>query len=179
MYSIYIPLFSLFLFLYTGCSIKNKKTLDINSDKYKINLIISKIVKNCQAKVLKDDEGSIFLANKNSYLQIDLNEKRNFNKNSTILNENSSEKLSCIIPIIKENSGTNIIITGHARSSKKSKINQHISDDRAISVAEEFFNLGIRDEIYAKGCSDKKDKENGQIEIFIYMDKTHIINHCR
>ncbi len=179
MQSIYFTFLSIFLLIYIGCSEKEIKQIDINSDKYKIDLLLSKIIDNCQAKTIKDNENSIFVENKNQYLSIDLNEKRDFNPHSIRLNENSKEKLSCIIPIIKENKGVSIIITGHANESNNNKKNQHLSDDRAISVAEQFFNEGVRDEIFAKGCSNKKEKKNGQVEIFIYLDKANIKNHCR
>jgi outer membrane protein OmpA-like peptidoglycan-associated protein len=183
-----IVVISAFTIFYTGCSrkkvdIKKPEKTDVEPvgiNLYKLNNIVSKIKDNCQAKAFKDQNSSIFVQRYKSYIKIDLNEKNDFRNGSYVLTKSSKEKLSCITPIIKDESGFFIVITGHANDTKDKQKNQHLSDNRAISLAELFFNAGIRDEIFAKGCADKKLGENSKkINIYIYTDKTKIKNHCK
>ncbi len=181
----------LFIIFGNGCSLKQKpEQVDVQkqqpvvgSDEYKLNLIINKIKENCQAKEERDQNESIFVKSYDNYIKVDLNNKSDFRNGSYVLTKESKAKLSCISPILKEEKGLFILITGHASDNKEKQENQHLSDNRAISLAELFFNAGIRDEIFAKGCSDKNsdaDEDiNRKIHIYIYADRSNIVNHCQ
>jgi len=119
-------------------------------------------------------------------LHLNLGETSDFRNGSYIVLKNSNEKLKCIMPILKEYSDLYIVITGHADSKNETSKKQHLSDNRAITVAEEFFDAGVRDEIYVKGCSDKTleidayHKFSGKkVNFYIYADKSNIKNHCK
>ncbi len=193
----------IFIIFYAGCSTKKqilpqvKKSDEkdflaypapLGSETYSLNLLMTKIMENCQAKATKDQNNSIFVKHYKNYIKVDLNDKSDFRNGSYVLRKNAKEKLTCIAPIIKEQTGLFIVITGHANDNKDNQKNQHLSDNRAISLAELFFNAGIRDEIFAKGCSDKKSDSTNvdkydtvidrKIDIYIYANKTNIINHC-
>ena len=172
----------IFVAIFNGCSTKgkNQPIKNINNE---LNLLQNKIIQNCQAKNKKDQNGSIFIKIKNNTLEINLNNKSDFRNGSYVLSQESKEKLYCIIPVVKEKKGLFILITGHANDNKNSRANQHLSDNRAISLAELFFNEGIRDEMFAKGCSDKSslktDKINRQINIYIYTNRSNITSNCK
>ena len=193
----------IFTVFYTGCSTKKQIEPQIKSDEkdflvypapmgsetYSLNLLMTKIMENCQAKAVKDQNNSIFVKHYTDYIKIDLNDKIDFRNGSYILTKHAKEKLTCVAPIIKEQKGLFIVVTGHASDNKESQNNQHLSDDRAISLAELFFNEGIRDEIFAKGCSDKNPDTNNidkynklinrKVYIYIYTNKSNIKNHCK
>jgi outer membrane protein OmpA-like peptidoglycan-associated protein len=202
---LYYPTFTLiFIIFYIGCSTKKqivepkiksdeKEFLaypaPMGSETYSLNLLMTKIMDSCQAKAVKDQNNSIFVKHYRDYIKIDLNEKSDFRNGSYVLKKEAKEKLKCIASTIKQDNGYFIVVTGHASDNKESQKNQHLSDDRAISLAELFFNEGIRDEIFAKGCSDKKPDTNNvdnynklinrRINIFIYANKSNIKNHCK
>lgn len=192
----------IFLIFYFGCTPTKQVELPkeekkdyliypvpMGSEAYSLNLLMTNIIDNCQAKALKDQNSSIYVKHHTNYIHIDLNDESDFRNGSYVLRDNAKSKLSCIAPIIKRQTGLYIVVTGHANDHKKQQKNQHLSDDRAITLAELLFNAGVRDEIFAKGCSDKKsdpnnkDKYNKMIDrkiyIYIYPNKTDIINHCK
>ena len=181
----------IFIMLGNGCSMKQKSDqIDlqkqqpaIGSDEYKLNSILNEIKENCQAKETRDQNESIFVKSYDNYIKVDLNHKSDFRNGSYVLTKESKEKLSCISPILEEKKGVFIVITGHANDNKKKQQNQHLADNRAISLAELFFNAGIRYEIFAKGCSEKSsdtnDSINRKIYIYIYADRSNIVNHCQ
>jgi len=190
----YFILFLIFSTFYHGCSTKKvklgKETViekpKIGSINYKLNLLSDKFIKNCDAKTMYDQNGSIYTKQYPTYIHINLGKEDDFRNDSTIVNEEAKAKLSCIIPILKEEKNLYIVITGHAASKGDSSKKQHLSDNRAITVAEEFFDAGIRDEIFVKGCSDKTldidvyHKFSGKkINLYIYVDKSNIKNHCK
>ncbi len=193
----------IFIFFYAGC-ITEKKIIELpkeikkdyliypapmGSETYSLNLFMTKVMDRCQAKAIKDQNSSVYVKHYRNYIHIDFHEISDFRNGSYLLKKKSKEKLICITPIIKEQAGLYIVVTGHANDNKNKQKNQHLSDDRAISLAELLFNAGIRDEIFAKGCSDNKanpenmDKYNKiidrKINIYIYPNKTNIINHCK
>ncbi len=161
----------------------------------KIDKLIKLITKNCNAIIQnsqnRDLNGSILVQNRKTYLKIDLNTKSDFLPKSQLLTQKSKQRLGCIIPFIKKEDELTILITGHADNTDNNKIRQkqHLSDNRAITVAELFFNKGITHEIYAKGCGDKKPKmsvifgdnqsTDRRVEIYIYSGKSHIQDHCK
>lgn len=183
----------IFIIFYMGCVTKKQVELPkkdkedhliypapMGSETYSLNLLMTKIMENCQAKDLKDQNNSIYIKHHGNYIHIDLNEDNDFRNGSYFLKKESKEKLSCIAPIIKEQNGLFIVITGHAHDNKDKQKNQHLSDNRAISLAELLFNTGIRDEIFAKGCSNNKPTtKERKINIYIYANKTNITNHCK
>lgn len=191
-YFILLLIFTIFL---TACSTKKvelpkEKQLEkapIGSDRYKLEMLLKKIVDKCGAKTIYDQNGSMFVKQYPAYVHINLGKKDDFRNDSYIITQGAKEKLNCIIPIIKTEDKSYIVITGHSDSkTDDSSQKQHLSDNRAITVAEQFFDAGIRDEIFVKGCSDKTleidayNKFSGKkVNLYIYVDKSNIKNHCK
>jgi flagellar motor protein MotB len=164
-------IYCLIPFLLVSCSSKKieKPTKKIEKKIQPTNRLkkLSEDIKqSCQTRVKQHDE----------YLQINIHKYQSFHKGSHILSKKTKEYLQCIIPFIKDEK--DIIIKLNAYSSDKDKKQaQNISDNRAISVAELFYNSGIRDEIFAKGCT--KSSYDADIRIFIYPKKKYFKNHCK
>jgi len=192
---IYFILLTIFTIFYTACSTKKvelpkeKKQVEkapIGSDRYKLEILLKKFVKKCHAKTIIDQNSSMYIKQYPHYLHINLGNKNDFRNGSYIVLKESKDKLNCIIPILKKYDDLYIVITGHADSENDSSKKQHLSDNRAITVAEQFFDAGIRDEIFVKGCSDKTlgidyyHKFSGKkINLYIYTNKSNIKNHCK
>lgn len=136
-------------------------------------------------------EIDLFLTNK--YLKISFHIPNMFPKTFTNLGEQTKEVIEKIVPSLLNNPDIIIQIIGHAYDEGTEKEMQHYADLRAISVAELFFNSGLKQEILAKGCSnfipiEKCDltkphtlcsMKNRRINIFIYTSKEDIITKCK
>ena len=83
-------------------------------------------------------------------------------------------QLTKLAQIIKHYPDTIIQVIGYTDD----KITQSESDERAINIAEVFFNSGLRNEIYAKGCS-KRYITNKKVAIFIYPKLIYMRDNCR
>jgi outer membrane protein OmpA-like peptidoglycan-associated protein len=191
---IYFIILTIFTIFYTACSTKKVELpkeekiekAPIGSDRYKLEILLKKLVDKCEAKTIYDHNNTMFVKQYPTYIHLNLGNKDDFRNGSYIVLKESKEKLKCIIPILKEYDDLYIVITGHADSKKETSKKQHLSDNRAITVAEEFFDAGIRDEIFVKGCSDKTleidayHKFSGKkVNFYIYADKSNIKNHCK
>jgi outer membrane protein OmpA-like peptidoglycan-associated protein len=191
---IYFILLTIFTTLYTACSMKkvklpkeeNVKKVEVSTINYKLKKLSKKFIENCKATPIYDNNGSIYIKEYPNYLHINLGKEDDFHNDSTIILEEAKEKLNCIIPILKDEDKLYIVVTGHADSKTDKRKKQHLSDNRAITVAERFFDQGVRDEIFVKGCSDKPleidtySKFTGKkINLYIYSEKANIKNHCK
>ncbi len=174
----YEKIFILFIsFMLVAC-IPKKSQLPIKSVKIEKTPILKSIkeslIENCQI----DTNNSILLELNESVLKIDLGYKDDFQSGSQLLVQTAKNRLLCIAPILIKQNTLTIQITGHANENNDTIKDQHLSDNRAITVAEELFNLGVRDEIFAKGCGGEKLK-NSKVEIFIYEDKSKLKDQCK
>ncbi len=168
-------------FLFIACLSKKSQIpiKSVNIEKTPtLNTIKESLIENCHAKAKRDTNNSIFLELNESVLKIDLGYKNDFQLDSQLLVQTVKNKLFCIAPILIKQNALTIQITGHANDNNDTSKDQYLSDNRAITVAEELFNLGIRDEIFAKGCSGKKLK-NAKVEIFVYEDKSKLKDQCK
>ncbi len=154
--------------------------------KSKLDILAKEIVENCKSTSEKELNNSIIVQLTKKRIKINLNSKNDFTPIDFNLTPKAKKRLECIIPFIKAQSPLTIQIIGHASEQNVSK-SQHLSDNRAITVAELFYNEGVRDEIFAKGCSDKKIKiissesnnsRSQEIEINIYTNKSYLKNGC-
>jgi outer membrane protein OmpA-like peptidoglycan-associated protein len=157
---------------YTACSVK---AVAVKVPKVKKNHKLDKI----EQKITENCGNSLVIKNYNSYIKLGLNSNNDFRKGSYVLKMEAKEKLMCIADVLKNQNKLFIVITGHANDSNDNHKNQNLSDNRAISVAELFFNLGIRDEMFAKGCSFKIPLTQREVKLYIYSNKSNIQNHCR
>jgi outer membrane protein OmpA-like peptidoglycan-associated protein len=179
---IFIMHFSLF---FISCSQKGKENITQKNESYKhikehnqtkkeepiTFKFMQNIDKICHIKTKQE---------KNDSLKVLLDEENNFDRFSDKLSKQSYKKLLCISDILLRNpKQLYIVITGHATESSTPSENQHLSADRAITVAELFYTQGVRDEIFAKGCADKNPTTQREIKIFIHEDKSTIKNHCK
>ena len=153
--------------------IEEKKT-------YILEELTTKLKDICHAKVQneqnQDTNNSILIQHYETYIKINLDTKGDFKHNSYTLTIEAEDKLNCIIPPIEEEKELSIQIVGYAKAPE-----QHLSDERAISVAELFFNSGIRHEIYAKGCLETKqeiDTKKRTLSIYLYPGNQYLKNHC-
>ncbi len=168
--------------IYTSCSIKDmpikirEEDSKPNSSYSKLHLLADEIIKKCNIKSSSD----IVVKKYNNKIEIDLNSNNIFTSAYYTLSNEAKNKLSCITPIINSYTPTTIQIIGYADELKNRKKNQHLADNRAITVAELLFNQGIRDEIFAKGCLNKsiKNQDNQNIEIYIYKNKFQLERNC-
>lgn len=163
------------------------------SELSKLNDVIKNVIDYCNGYAIDDKNApydALLVKHFKSFIQIDLNTEEDFYHDSYELKEDAKMKLSCVIPFIKAQDSLVLQITGHVDANATDKANkQHLSDDRAITVAEFMYNDGIRHEIFAKGCADKKPKYDyfaqehnrtlGRIEIFIYANKSNLQDHCK
>lgn len=172
---------------------KTASSAAMDSEQQTLHQIESQMNKQCNAQKrlnnLEAPTDDILLEAYKNYLFVDLNNIDDFEPSSYTLTPNAIQKLRCIAPILKAQDELFIQITGHTDSSGNASANQHLSDNRAITVAEMLFNEEVKHEIFVKGCSDKKPKMNAifgddasanrRVEIYIYVNKSNLLDHCK
>ncbi len=110
-----------------------------------------------------------------NYIKIELNTKIDFPNDYFRLSKEAEDKLSCMAPIIQKEKKLVIQVIGYAKAPDE----QHLCDDRAITVAELLFNKGVRHEIYAKGCLVETKPSSKGLSVFIYKENLSLKNHCK
>ncbi len=182
-----IILLSLLSVLLISCSSKKQTPLkqpqikEVEVEKIEKTYILKNLTTdlkiNCMAVVIDDNETKannyISINHYENYLKIELNTKNDFPNNYFRLSSEAKDKLSCIAPIIQKEKGLIVQILGYANPDE-----QHLADNRAISVAELLFNQGVRAEIYAKGCLKKESSSIG-LSIFLYTNDLPLKNNCK
>ncbi len=204
---LFIPLFALFIIL-TGCTTKRSTYIEKisffgkkahpkskNPVLHEIALLIQKDTNASLSETISQAPGSaqinLYLTDK--YLKISFNLTTMFVRTDSNLNFETTQAMQKIIPVLQKYPDIIIQVIGHAYDEGTPKEMQHYADLRAISVAELFFNSGLKQEILAKGCSDLIPKErcnldkphlvcsakNRRVDLFIYTDKDALITKCR
>ncbi len=175
-----IIILSLLLILLVACSSKKlspTKVVEVKKT-YILNNLITDLKINCMAVIIDDNntkiDNYISIDRYENYLKIELNTKNDFPNDYFRLSHEAEDKLSCLASSIKKEKKLLIQILGYAKAPDE----QHLADDRAITVAELLFNNGVRDEIYAKGCLKTKPIQNG-LSIFLYKDSLSLKNRCK
>ena len=122
-----------------------------------------------------------------TYLKIGFNTQKDFNSHTFKLTDEAQKSLKCVIPIILNYQNLAIQIVGHANDSISIPHNIYLSNNRAIVAAELLYKDGV-DNIYAKGCPEKKHFFNdiaetdifidSKIDIYIYANETAVKNPC-
>ena len=134
---------------------------------------------------------NLYLTDK--YLKISFTLTRMFGHTTSNLNEETTQYMKKIMPILQKYPDIIIQVVGHAYDEGTAKEMQHYADLRAISVAELFFGSGLKQEILAKGCSNlipRKEcpsgkphllcsAQNRRVDLFIYTNKDNVITKCR
>ncbi len=134
---------------------------------------------------------NLYLTDK--YLKISFTLTRMFVRTDSNLNEETTQYMKKIIPVLQKYPHIIIQVIGHAYDEGTPKEMQHYADLRAISVAELLFNSGLKQEVLAKGCSNlipRKEcalnkphrlcsAQNRRVDLFIYTNRDDIITKCR
>ncbi len=120
-----------------------------------------------------------------SYIEVAFKDQEIFGKNLINPFENMKKNFINLALIIKKYPDVIVQVLGHSDN----QTNQELSDERAINIAELFYNSGLRNEIYAKGCSYKNHLlpdnseanilPNRRVEVYIYPDIKYMIDKCK
>ncbi|MCH9812539.1 MAG: OmpA family protein [Epsilonproteobacteria bacterium] len=188
------------ILIFSSCTPKNNSDLPQSIPTHQLLItnqelqdIKDEIILNCSAHELADsikiENNPILVKLQTHYLFVDLNNLHDFKPASYLLTQQAKDKLACIIPILYAHETLYIHITGHTDTSGNPKKNQHLSDNRAITVAEKLYQSNIPHEIFVKGCADKKPRlsaifgddasSNRRVEIYIYENKSYLLDHCQ
>ena len=209
--SVFTYISLIFIILFGGCTTKtyeyinritfpgfsDHKSTQINN---KVLQEIANILKqNANATLLvtgadlKDTPEGINLYLTNKYLKISFTLTQMFSRTDSNLNQETTQYMEKIIPVLQKYPHIIIQVIGHAYDEGTPKEMQHYADLRAISVAELLFNSGLKQEVLAKGCSNlipRKEcilnkphrlcsAQNRRVDLFIYTNKDDIITKCR
>ena len=168
-------------------TVKNEKRLK------KIDLLSSQISKLYHIPISEANSTApykdITLTKSDIFVKVMLDGNFVFKKGSKYLRKKAKDLIGKLVSLIRYDKTLTIQVVGHADSSGDKRKNQALSDARAISVAEIFYDKGIKENLYAKGCGSKKpiyhDKDanltagNRRVEIFIYPEKSLLKNPCK
>ncbi len=99
------------------------------------------------------------------------------------------EKIARLVDVLKRYPDTIVQVVGHTDSRGSYDYNLKLSQRRAFSVAEILKNLGVPNQIFAKGCSYSKPlvpndtpahmAMNRRVEIYLYPNEDAVIDVCR
>ncbi len=123
---------------------------------------------------IKDFQSNMIIKKGYNYIEIIFKKQNLFDNGISTLLLHIKNQLTKLAQIIKKYPQTIIQVIGYTDD----KITQSESDERAINIAEILFNSGLRNEIYAKGCS-KRYITNKKVAIFIYPKLTYMRDNCR
>ncbi|QKF83116.1 OmpA family protein [Halarcobacter ebronensis] len=139
-----------------------------------------------QAVVNPDND--IVISNTQKYVKIMLRDKMVFDTNSSIPTQEAARKIEKISNVLTKYPDTIVQVVGFTDSRGTYEYNQKLSEQRAKSVGDIFYNNGIQNQIYSKGCSynkpivPNKTKEdmalNRRVEIYLYPNTESVIDTC-
>ena len=102
--------------------------------------------------------------------------------------ETATYILEDVVAILNKYPHLLLQVTGHSDKTTESD-NIDLSDNRALAIAEILYGLDSHNDIYAKGCGDKKPLftsfihgervSNARVEIYLYADKEQMVDHCK
>ena len=176
------------IIFFTGCiSLKQKvvskpaevvavASIEIKHGKF--DSFLEELKYDCNIYVIEDND---------TYLKIGFNTQKDFSSHTFKLTDEAKKSLKCVIPIVLNNQNLSIQIVGHANDSISMPHNRYLSNNRAIVAAELLYKDGV-DNIYAKGCPEKKHFFNdiaetdisidSKIYIYIYANERSVKNPC-
>ena len=136
----------------------------------------------------KDKDLDIVITQTKSYVKVTFRDKMMFETNSATPTPTAKFKISKLINVLKNYPQSIIQIVGHTDNRGDHKYNQTLSENRAASVADLIVSSGVKNKIYANGCSYDKaivpnDSEenmalNRRVEIFLYPNADSVQNQC-
>ncbi|WP_457597355.1 OmpA family protein [Hydrogenimonas sp.] len=100
----------------------------------------------------------------------------------------AQEKIRRLVEVLKHYPSTIVQVVGHTDSRGSYDYNLKLSQRRAWNVAEMLKRLGVKNPIYARGCSFSKPlvpndtpehmAMNRRVEIYLYPNEESVINAC-
>ena len=182
-------LFSLMVIIifFTGCISLKQKVVSKPAEVVATSIEIKHGKFDSFLEELKYDCDIHLVEESDTYLQFVFGAQNDFDPHSFKLIAETKKKLKCITPIILNNRNFIVQIVGHANDSISMSHNRHLANNRAIVAAELLYKDGI-DDIYAKGCPEKKlmtheiDRYNmfvdSSVSIYVYNKETDVKNPC-
>ena len=139
-------------------------------------------------QALINPDKDLTISNTDNYVKIMLRDSMVFDTNSSIPTQEAARKIEKISNVLTKYPNTIVQVVGFTDSRGSYEYNQKLSEQRAKSVGDIFYNNGIQNQIYSKGCSynkpltPNKTKEdmalNRRVEIYLYADVTSVIDAC-
>lgn len=136
-----------------------------------------------------DPNQSIVVSNTDKYVKISVKDSMMFKTNSSTPTYSASQKISDVSNVLKKYPNTLIQVVGHTDSRGSYEYNQTLSEKRASNVGETFYNSGISNKIFSKGCSynkplvpntnDTNMSLNRRVEVYLYPNEQAVIDPCK
>lgn len=136
-----------------------------------------------------DPDNDIIVSNTDKYVKIMLRDTMVFETNSSIPTPEASLKIEKITNVLRKYPDTLVQVVGFTDSRGTYEYNQRLSEKRAETVGNRFYNSGISNKIFSRGCSYNKPVVvnttpenmalNRRVEIYLYADANNIIDSCK
>ena len=136
----------------------------------------------------KNADKDIIVTQNENYVKIIFRDSMMFETNSATPTPTAMFKINKLIPVLENYPQTIIQVAGHTDNRGTHKYNLKLSEKRAANVANTLINKGLKNKIYAKGCSYDKAVMpntsaenmglNRRVEIFLYPNENLAIDPC-
>ncbi len=131
----------------------------------------------------------IVVTKHDNYVKITFKSRMMFATNSATPTPEAKEKIAKLVDVLKNYPQTIVQVAGFTDSRGSYDYNLKLSQRRAFSVAELLKHLGVRNKIFARGCSFNKPlvpndtpehmAMNRRVEIYLYPNEDAVIDVCR
>ncbi|BDY12446.1 OmpA family protein [Hydrogenimonas cancrithermarum] len=131
----------------------------------------------------------IIVTKHDNYVKITFKSKMMFETDAADPTPEAREKIARLVDVLKKYPNTIVQVVGHTDSRGSYDYNLKLSQKRAFNVANMLKNLGVTNQIYARGCSFSKPLMpndspenmaiNRRVEIYLYPSEDKVIDACR
>jgi len=131
----------------------------------------------------------IVVTKTDKYVKITFKGGMMFQTNEATPTPEAQEKIRRLVEVLKNYPSTIVQVVGHTDSRGSYDYNLKLSQRRAWSVAEMLKKLGVKNKIYARGCSFSKPivpndtpehmAMNRRVEIYLYPSEDDVIDACQ
>ena len=145
-------------------------------------------VDNNPASIL-DPKKPLIVSDQKGYVKILIRDSFLFRGNRSKLKPQASKKLDALVPVLKKYPQTIVQIAGFTDRRGSYRRNYKLSRNRAKSISDKFYRVGVDNPTTVTGCSYNKPiatpgtKQsgalNGRIEIYLYPKDKDRIDPCR
>ncbi|WP_456404441.1 OmpA family protein [Hydrogenimonas sp.] len=161
---------------------------------YSLDKQAQDVADSMQTKVSQDETSAvkrsdIVVTKHDNYVKITFKSRMMFATDSADPTPEAREKIARLVDVLKDYPDTIVQVVGHTDSRGSYDYNLKLSQRRAFSVANLLKSLGVKNRIYARGCSFSKPLVpndspenmaiNRRVEIFLYPNEESVIDSCR